>query len=77
MQNRKNCQLQEKNVEICMRGRKRKPYAKLVRLKDFKSSITLHLRGLATDRLRSAVEHTIRCLEILQVNEGGHLERPT
>ncbi|GFY04706.1 uncharacterized protein TNCV_419611 [Trichonephila clavipes] len=44
-------------------------------LNDLKNSITLHVRSLTTDQLRSAVEHTVHRLEILQVNEGGHVEQ--
>lgn len=43
-------------------------------LNDLKNSITLHVRSITTDQLRSAVEHTVHRLEILQVNEGGHME---
>ncbi|GFY37389.1 uncharacterized protein TNIN_479071 [Trichonephila inaurata madagascariensis] len=43
-------------------------------LNDLKNSITLHVRGLTTDQLRSAVETKVNRLEILQVNEGDHLE---
>ncbi len=41
---------------------------------DLNNSITLHVRSLTTDKLRSAVEHIVHRLEILQGNEGGHEE---
>ncbi|GFW13579.1 uncharacterized protein TNCV_1210451 [Trichonephila clavipes] len=43
-------------------------------LNDLKNSITLHVRRLTTHQLRSAVEHTVYQIEILQMNEGGHVE---
>ncbi len=43
-------------------------------LNDLKNSIALLVRSLATDQLRSAVEHTVHRLEILQLNEGGRVE---
>ncbi|GFY60259.1 hypothetical protein TNIN_500171 [Trichonephila inaurata madagascariensis] len=41
---------------------------------DLKKSITLDVRSFTTDQLRYAVEHAVHRLEILQVNEGGHVE---
>ncbi|GFS63823.1 uncharacterized protein TNCV_1128401 [Trichonephila clavipes] len=38
------------------------------------NSIMLYVRSLATDQLRSAVEHTVHRLEILHVNVGGHFQ---
>ncbi|GFY78018.1 uncharacterized protein TNIN_20721 [Trichonephila inaurata madagascariensis] len=43
-------------------------------LNDLKNSITFHARSLTIDPLRSAVDHTLHRLEILQGNEVGHLE---
>ncbi|GFY56067.1 hypothetical protein TNIN_347401 [Trichonephila inaurata madagascariensis] len=43
-------------------------------LNDFKNSITLLVRSLTTDQLRSVVEHTVSRLEILQVDEDGHFK---
>ena len=43
----------------------------LNRLKNFR---TLNLRNVTTDQLRSAVESTLHGIEIMQVNEGYHME---
>ncbi|GBM37664.1 hypothetical protein AVEN_9954-1 [Araneus ventricosus] len=43
-------------------------------LDDLKNSITLHVRSITTDQLRSSVKHTVHRLETLQASDGGHIE---
>ena len=43
-------------------------------LNDLKNSITLHVRSITTDQLRSAVEYSVCRLEILLVNKHSHME---
>ncbi|GBO05553.1 hypothetical protein AVEN_208219-1 [Araneus ventricosus] len=43
-------------------------------LDDLENSITLHVRSITTDQLRSYVKHTVHRLETLQVTDGGHIE---
>ena len=47
----------------------------LVTLADLKDSITLHVRNISNDQLRSAVEHAVHRLQILQLEEGNHIEQ--
>lgn len=44
-------------------------------LADLKDRITLHVRMITGDQLRSAVEHTVHRLHVLHLNEGGHIEQ--
>ncbi|GBN54442.1 hypothetical protein AVEN_225967-1 [Araneus ventricosus] len=43
-------------------------------LDDLQNSITLHVRSITTDQLRSYVKHTVHRVETLQVTHGGHIE---
>ena len=47
----------------------------LVTLGDLKDSITLHVRNISNDQLRSAVEQAVHRLQILQLEEGNHIEQ--
>lgn len=42
---------------------------------DLKDRITLHVRQITGDQLRSAVEHTVHRLHILHLNDGAHIEQ--
>ncbi|GFU50783.1 uncharacterized protein TNCV_2494891 [Trichonephila clavipes] len=47
---------------------------RLITLADLKDSITLHVRSISVDQLRSAVEQTLHRLQILHL-EGNHIEQ--
>ncbi|GFU72870.1 uncharacterized protein TNCV_4909991 [Trichonephila clavipes] len=47
----------------------------LITLADLKDSITLHVRSISVDQLRSAVEQTLHRLQILHLEEGNHIEQ--
>lgn len=44
-------------------------------LADLKDRITLHVRQITGDQLRSAVEQTVHRLHILHLNDGAHIEQ--
>ncbi|GFV35673.1 uncharacterized protein TNCV_1892831 [Trichonephila clavipes] len=46
-----------------------------ITLVDLKDSITLHVRSISVDQLRSAVEQTLHRLQILHLEEGNHMEQ--
>ncbi|GFV87672.1 uncharacterized protein TNCV_779561 [Trichonephila clavipes] len=48
---------------------------RLITLADLKDSITLHVRSISVDQLRSAVEQTLHRLQILHLEEGNHIEQ--
>ncbi|GFW84945.1 uncharacterized protein TNCV_682331 [Trichonephila clavipes] len=48
---------------------------RLITLADLKDSITLHLRSISVDQLRSAFEQTLHRLQILHLEEGNHIEQ--
>ncbi|GFX73755.1 DUF4817 domain-containing protein [Trichonephila clavipes] len=48
---------------------------RLITLADLKGSITLHVRSISVDQLRSAVEQTLHRLQILHLEEGNHIEQ--
>ncbi|GFW61471.1 uncharacterized protein TNCV_347191 [Trichonephila clavipes] len=48
---------------------------RLITLADLKDSITLHVRNISIDQLRSAVEQTLHRLQILHLEEGNHIEQ--
>ncbi|GFV32773.1 uncharacterized protein TNCV_3312541 [Trichonephila clavipes] len=48
---------------------------RLIILADLKDSITLHVRSISVDQLRSAVEQTLHRLQILHLEEGNHIEQ--
>ncbi|GFT37031.1 uncharacterized protein TNCV_175491 [Trichonephila clavipes] len=48
---------------------------RLITLADLKDSITLHVRSIFVNQLRSAVEQTLHRLQILHVEEGNHIEQ--
>ncbi|GFS48266.1 uncharacterized protein TNCV_2296531 [Trichonephila clavipes] len=48
---------------------------RLITLADLKDSITLHVRSISVDQLRSAVEQTLHRLQILHLEEGNHIKQ--
>ncbi|GFX54233.1 uncharacterized protein TNCV_2338671 [Trichonephila clavipes] len=46
-----------------------------ITLADLKYSITLHVRSISVDQLRSAVEQTLHRLQILHLVVGNHIEQ--
>ncbi|GFX54935.1 uncharacterized protein TNCV_3318521 [Trichonephila clavipes] len=48
---------------------------RLITLADLKDSITLHVRSISVDQLRSAVELTLHRLQILHLEEGNPIEQ--
>ncbi|GFV11487.1 uncharacterized protein TNCV_1413641 [Trichonephila clavipes] len=48
---------------------------RLITLADLKDSITLHVKSISVDQLRSAVEQTLHRLQILHLEEGNHSEQ--
>ena len=42
---------------------------------DLKGNITLHVRIIAADQLGSAIEQTVRRLQILNIKEGNHTDQ--
>ncbi|GFU58804.1 uncharacterized protein TNCV_904631 [Trichonephila clavipes] len=48
---------------------------RLMTLADLKDSITLHVRSISVDQLRSAVEQTLHRLQILHLEEGNHIKQ--
>ncbi|GFU40802.1 uncharacterized protein TNCV_2466321 [Trichonephila clavipes] len=48
---------------------------RLITLEDLKDSITLHVRSISVDQLRSAVQQTLHKLQILHLEEGNHIEQ--
>lgn len=48
---------------------------RLVTLADLKESISLHVRSISDDQLRSAVEQAVHRLHILHLQEGNHIEQ--
>jgi hypothetical protein len=48
---------------------------RLVTLADLKDSITLHVRSISTDQLRSVVEQAVHRLQILHIEKGNHIEQ--
>ena len=47
----------------------------LVTLGDLKDSITLHVRNISNDQLRSAIEQAVHRLQILQLEEWNCIEQ--
>ena len=47
----------------------------MVTLGDLNDSITLHVRNLSSEQLRSEVEQAVHRLQILQLEEGNHIEQ--
>ncbi|GFW18470.1 uncharacterized protein TNCV_1184971 [Trichonephila clavipes] len=48
---------------------------RLITLADLKDSITLHVRSISVDQLRSAVEQTLHRLQIIHLEEGNRIEQ--
>ncbi|GFX12675.1 uncharacterized protein TNCV_3157961 [Trichonephila clavipes] len=48
---------------------------RLITLADLKDSVTLHVRSISVDQLRSAVEQTLHRLQILHLEEWNHIEQ--